>query len=121
MQIGELSRRCGVSVRMLRYYEGHGLLQPVRKASGYRVYGRADVEIVRRIIMLNAAGLTLETIRKLLPCARPGSPRFHPCAEFKDAMRRKLVELDSQIAALLESRRLLSGYLARSDGIIGKA
>ena len=115
MQIGELSHRCGVSVRMLRYYEGQGLLQPVRKASGYRVYGDADVEIVRRITMLNAAGLTLQTIRQILPCARPGSLSFRPCAEFKDGVRRTLAKLNSQIAALSESRRLLAGYLAGSD------
>ena len=30
MKIGELSRRTGVSVRMLRYYEGEGLLAPQR-------------------------------------------------------------------------------------------
>jgi len=115
MQIGEASRRCGVSVRMLRYYEGQGLLQPVRKASGYRVYGDTDVEIVKRITMLSAAGLTLEAIRQILPCARPGSLSFRPCAEFKDGVRRKLAELDGQIGTLSESRRLLSGYLAGSD------
>ena len=34
MKIGELSRRSGVSIRMLRYYETEGLLKPKRTASG---------------------------------------------------------------------------------------
>ena len=63
MKIGELSRRTGVSVRMLRYYEAEGLLAPPRTDSGYRDYGPAEEETVRRIKMLGAAGMTLETIQ----------------------------------------------------------
>ncbi|MGJ5221899.1 MerR family transcriptional regulator, partial [Bradyrhizobium oligotrophicum] len=68
MKIGELSRRTGVSVRMLRYYEGQGLLAPVRTEAGYRDYGPAEEETVRRIKLLGAAGMTLDTIQQLLPC-----------------------------------------------------
>jgi DNA-binding transcriptional MerR regulator len=100
---------------MLRYYEAERLLQPARTPTGYRVYGEADVETVRRITMLNAAGLTLATIRGLLPCALPGLASFRPCPAFKDGVRRQLAYLERQIAALSESRRLLRGYLAQSD------
>ena len=40
MQIGELSARTGASVRMLRYYEEQGLLEPRRTRSEI---GRAHV------------------------------------------------------------------------------
>jgi len=115
MQIGKLSRRCGVSVRMLRYYEKQGLLHPVRKASGYRDFSEADVGTIQRIVMLNAAGLTLKTIRQILPCARAGSMSFHPCAEFKSSLHRKLDDLDSQIAILTNSRHLLATYLKAAE------
>ena len=81
MKIGELSRRTGVSVRMLRYYEGEGLLAPPRTEAGYRDYGPAEEETVRRIKMLGAAGMTLETIQQLLPCVTNNSPDFRPCDE----------------------------------------
>ena len=74
MKIGELSRRTGVSVRMLRYYEAEGLLAPQRTDSGYRDYGPAEEETVRRIKMLGAAGMTLETIQQLLPCVTNDDP-----------------------------------------------
>jgi DNA-binding transcriptional MerR regulator len=112
MLIGELSRRCGVSVRMLRYYERQGLLRPARRASGYRLYSDADLLAVRRIRVLNAAGLKLATIRKILPCARVGSLEFEPCAEFRGSLRRQLAELDSRISKLSDSRRILAAYLA---------
>jgi DNA-binding transcriptional MerR regulator len=111
MLIGELSRRSGVSVRMLRYYESQGLLRPARRASGYRLYDDAELLAVRRIRTLNAAGLKLETIRNILPCARDGSLEFEPCAEFKVSLRRQLVELDGRISELSDSRRILAAYL----------
>src|SRR5580658_5802507 len=111
MQIGEFSRRCGVSVRMLRYYEREGLLSPARQASGYRVYDDAALQVVSRIRALNAAGLTLEAIRRVLPCARAGSLHFEPCLEFQSSVRRQIAELDKRISELHESRRMLAGYL----------
>jgi len=49
VQIGELSARTGASVRMLRYYEEQGLLEPRRTGSGYRTYAESDVDRVARI------------------------------------------------------------------------
>lgn len=100
---------------MLRYYEAEGLLRPERTPAGYRLYRKADLETVRRIATLNAAGLTLATIRGLLPCAGPGVAGFRPCPEFKEGIRRRLAALDQQIATLSVSRRVLRGYLAKSD------
>ncbi|WP_191892464.1 MerR family transcriptional regulator, partial [Streptomyces griseoaurantiacus] len=68
MRIGELSRRTGVSVRSVRYYEDQGLLSPVRRPSGYREYGEGDVTTVRAIRLMLAAGLNTATIAELLPC-----------------------------------------------------
>jgi len=113
MRIGELSRRTGVSVRMLRYYECEGLLRPERTPAGYRRFDEADVASVERVVLLNRAGLKLATVRRLLPCASRGSPGFAPCQELKDSVRRKLVEIDRQIAALAESRRLLEALAER--------
>jgi len=109
MRIGEMSRRSGISVRMLRYYEGAGVLFPRRGASGYREYGAADLEAACRIRVLNAAGLTLADIRRVLPCIQ-GTGEV-PCPEFRDGVRRRIADMDARIAALSEGRRLLAAYL----------
>jgi DNA-binding transcriptional MerR regulator len=57
MLIGELSRRTGVSPRLLRYYEEHGLLEACREANGYRTYRDDAVITVRQIKALLAAYL----------------------------------------------------------------
>jgi len=37
------ARRLGLTVRALRVYERHGLVQPGRTAAGWRVYGPAEI------------------------------------------------------------------------------
>src|SRR3569832_670187 len=104
MKIGELARRTGVSIRMLRYYEAEGLLAPLRTAAGYRDYGPADEETVRRIKMLGAAGMTLETIQRLLPCVRNNDPAFTPCNELRRILAQQNGLIDERIETLSQSR-----------------
>lgn len=60
MLIGELSRRSGVSVRMLRHYDGIGAVSPSsRSGSGYREYGADDMRRLLRLEALRALGLTI--------------------------------------------------------------
>lgn len=112
MKIGELSRRTGVSIRMLRYYEGEGLLAPQRTGSGYRDFGPADEETVRRIKMLGSAGMTLETIQRLLPCVKNDNPDFKPCNELRKILAEQVGLIDERIKVLSQSRTILGGFLA---------
>ncbi len=97
---------------MLRYYEGEGLLAPQRTESGYRDYGLAEEETVRRIKMLGAAGMTLETIQQLLPCVRNNDPAFTPCNELRRILSEQVGLIDERIATLSQSRTILAGFLA---------
>ena len=112
MKIGELSRRTGVSVRMLRYYEDEGLLAPQRTSSGYRDYGPAEEQTVQRIKLLGAAGMTLETIQRLLPCVKNNDPAFTPCNELRKILAQQVGLIDERIATLSQSRTILAGFLA---------
>lgn len=50
LRIGELARRTGVTVELLRAWEKrYGLLRPSRTNSGYRLYSAADEERVARM------------------------------------------------------------------------
>lgn len=111
MQIGTLSKRTGVSVRMLRYYEEEGLLDPPRRESGYRDYGAAEEQTVNRIRMLSEAGLKLDVIRRFLPCFPNPQTDFHPCPDLLAALHREVSGIDDRIACLTASPSILSGYL----------
>lgn len=66
-QIGEMSKRLGVSVDTLRYYEKIGLLPSVhRKSSGLRLYGKQDISRIKFIKRSQRMGFSLDEIKKLL-------------------------------------------------------
>ncbi|MEN8652025.1 MerR family transcriptional regulator [Streptomyces sp. 21So2-11] len=112
MLIGELSRRTGVSARLLRYYEAQGLLDAGRGANGYRDYDEEAVLVVRQVRALLHAGLSTEVIRSVLPCARGEQPEFDWCAELRAVLDRELAATDERISALRRNRTALVGYLA---------
>lgn len=115
MRIGELSRRTGISVRMLRYYEAEGLLRPSRTEAGHRLFDPAALEAVRRIRLLGKAGMTLDTIRQLLPCVTSSHPTFQPCERLRRVLSEQVERLDRRIGDLAESRTILAGFLATAD------
>ncbi|WP_433241435.1 MerR family transcriptional regulator [Streptosporangium sp. CA-135522] len=113
MLIGELSRRTGVSSRLLRYYEAQGLLEARRDSNGYRGYDEDSVITVRKIRALLNAGLTTEVIRVVLPCTRGEHPEFDWCADLRAIMDRELAAMDERIDGLQRNRGTLAGYLAQ--------
>jgi MerR family transcriptional regulator, heat shock protein HspR len=56
----------GVHPQTLRVYERKGLLDPSRTDGGNRRYSPHDIEQLRRIQGLTAAGLNLEGVRRVL-------------------------------------------------------
>ncbi|MDA2812665.1 MerR family transcriptional regulator [Nocardiopsis sp. RSe5-2] len=108
MRIGELSRRTGVHERLLRYYEEQHLLHPERRPSGYREYREADVDTVRRIRGLLAAGLGTATIAAVLPCLRDEGERLVPtCPNLLSDLSRERERITRAIADLEFSRAAL--------------
>ncbi|MFC9975732.1 MerR family transcriptional regulator [Spirillospora sp. NPDC127200] len=105
MRIGELSRLTGASVRSLRYYEEQGLLQPLRRPSGYREYRQQDVARVRGIRLMLAAGLNTATIGELLPCMTDDGEALVPsCAGMLPDLHRERERLSNAAADLLAAR-----------------
>jgi DNA-binding transcriptional MerR regulator len=115
MKIGELSRRSGVSIRMLRYYEAEGLLRPARTNSDYRDYDASSEETLQRIGLLREAGLTLKAIRQLLPCLRSNVPEFEPCDALRAGLRHEVQQINRRIETLRRSQKLLAGFLNGLD------
>jgi MerR family transcriptional regulator/heat shock protein HspR len=56
----------GLTVRSLRLYERHGLLNPARTAGGTRRFSQDDLRRARRIADLMADGVNLAGIGKIL-------------------------------------------------------
>ncbi|WP_353191176.1 MerR family transcriptional regulator [Pandoraea pnomenusa] len=120
MQIGELANATGVSERMLRYYEQEGLLRPTRTEAGYRLYGEPELLAARRIRLLSASGLKIESIRLLLPCMVGSGDAddpatgttFQPCDDVREVLRREIDKLDAKLRDLGESRQIVASFLS---------
>lgn len=112
MRIGEMVRQTGVSERLLRYYEEQGLLAPTRLPSGYRVYCDSDVDTVRRIRILLTAGLTTQTIAKVLPCVREENRKLVPvCSDLVAELRQERERITQTIDDLKASRSMLDDVI----------
>ncbi|MCM3612038.1 MerR family transcriptional regulator [Planococcus sp. MERTA32b] len=65
--VQKLARMAGVSTRTLRYYDEIGLLEPARKnSSGYRIYGREEVDKLQQILFYRELGMDLDSIQKII-------------------------------------------------------
>jgi DNA-binding transcriptional MerR regulator len=64
--IGMAAELAGLGVQTLRLYETRGLVQPDRTAGGTRRYSAHDLDRIRRIGPLLAAGLNLAGIAMVL-------------------------------------------------------
>jgi MerR family transcriptional regulator, heat shock protein HspR len=56
----------GAAVQNLRVYESRGLVEPERTAGGTRRYSEADLDRIRRILVLLADGVNLAGIALVL-------------------------------------------------------
>ncbi|MDD5056256.1 MAG: MerR family transcriptional regulator [Sideroxydans sp.] len=90
LKVGELAKRCGLTVRTLHHYDAIGLLTPsARSGSGYRLYNRDDIARLHQVQALRRFGLSLADVGAVL--ANPGS---HLAA----IVDQQIQMLDSQIA-----------------------
>lgn len=63
MKIGEFSKRTGLPVSTLHFYERKGLISPERNASGHREYDEVDLSWFAFIERLKETGMPLAQIR----------------------------------------------------------
>jgi len=67
LPVGEVSRLTGITVRTLHHYDQVGLLVPAgRSPSGYRLYGKADLDRLRQILGYRELGFGLDEVAGLL-------------------------------------------------------
>lgn len=98
LKVGDLAKRCGLTVRMLHHYDSIGLLTPsARSDSGYRLYDKADIARLHQIQALRRFGMSLADVGAFL--ANPDVP-------LTTIMERQIAMLDQQItqASVLRDR-----------------
>jgi DNA-binding transcriptional MerR regulator len=118
ISIGELSRRTGVKVPTIRYYESIALMPaPLRSEGQQRRYGESEVSRLTFIRHGRELGFEIDAIRELL--AMSAQPE-QSCAEADSIARRHLSEVDRRISQLVSLRAELQRMVdACSHGRVG--
>lgn len=102
LRVAELAQAAGVSTDTVRYYERAGLLPPpARTPAGYRAYDDAALDRLRFIQGAQRLGLRLRDIGNLLAIRDTG---VCPCEPAEQLLRRRLDELDAEMARLAALR-----------------
>jgi len=103
--IGQLSRRTGVAVSAIRFYEEKGLLQSVRTGGNQRRFLRGDIRRVSFILIAQRLGLALGEIEQQLAALPEG--RNPTQGDWQRISRSMREQIDRRIGLLTRARNQL--------------
>jgi DNA-binding transcriptional MerR regulator len=111
LQVGDLARLCGKTVRAIHLYEELGLLRPHARSKGrYRLFSPDAAMRVRWIGKLQDLGLSLSTIQTVVREWETSPSAPGAMAKMREVYREKLASTREQIERL----KALEGELAAS-------
>jgi DNA-binding transcriptional MerR regulator len=112
----EVAMRLGVTVRALRIYERHGLIEPLRTSAGWRAYGPDQMARLHQVLALKGLGLPLARIADLLDGRLKDLDAVLKLQEDALCGRRRQVEHALDLVAIAR-RRLAQGAILSLDDL----
>ncbi len=111
LQIGEVSKKSGISIDTIRYYEKEELLKPAtRSGGGFRIYPPEAVDQLVFIRKAQEMGLTLKEIKKIMCCGDKG---LEPCCDLTvDLFTAKVNEFEEKIREIQGMKKKLKTVLS---------
>ena len=101
--IGEFSRKTGLGIHTLRYYEHEGLLLPERTAANRRCYSERDVAWAAFILRLKETGMPIREIRHYAALRAEGDDTFSARMEMLTEHRANLAAEVEKLHAHMEA------------------
>jgi len=107
--IGEISKRTGLTISQLRFYDKEGLMPYVkRNASGNREFTESDAQFLGIITCLKRSGVPLKRIRQFVGWVMQGDSTIDARLDF---MRDQKKYLEQQMDELEECMRVVKGKI----------
>lgn len=113
MNIGDVSAQSGLPAKTIRYYEDIGLVQPSRRANGYRHFAVEDLHKLAFLGRARSLGFSIEECRTLLSLYED---RGRSSADVKSIARKHLARVDRKIEELQTLSVTLRDLVARCHG-----
>ncbi|MEH6640712.1 MerR family transcriptional regulator [Vreelandella glaciei] len=114
LRIGRLSRETGVSIRSIRHYDAHGLLNSSRSENGYRAFSVIAITQVKQIQRLIGSGFNLDEISTFPECMKLKEGAAF-CPQTIAIQRERLAKIEGRIADLQAIRKELLGSIQASE------
>lgn len=106
--IGQFSKKAGVTLRTLRYYDKIGLLKPsYHNDLGHRLYSEQDFGRLQKILTLKFIGLSLEDISNIIKYDNNDQDLKKPLEIQKTIMEEKIQHIQMVIKAIDEAVHML--------------
>lgn len=109
LSIGELSRRTGLSVSAIRFYEEKGLVEALRSSGNQRRFLRSDIRRLSFILIAQRLGLQLAEIEEQLTKLPQG--RTPNARDWQKISRSIRSQLNQRITELEKMRDRLDGCI----------
>lgn len=112
--VKQLSDLAGVSGRTLRYYDQIGLLSPAYlNESGYRIYGKEEVDRLQQILFYRELGVSLQKIQEIVE--KPDFKEQQALLEHRKQLLEKRRQLDVLINNVEQTIAAKKGELKMTD------
>lgn len=112
--VQKLARIAGISTRTLRYYDEVGLLKPARtNASGYRIYGQAEVDRLQQILFYRELDVSLDVIREII--TDPAFDRAEALMRHREQLLEKRNQLDVLLTNVDKTIASIEGRITMSN------
>ena len=113
LQIGGVSKKTGLTVDAIRFYEKEKLLRPLsRSAGGFRLFTEEDLREINFIRRAQELGFALQEIRELLIVQRD---KLEACSHVRDLLKSKLVIVRRKIEQLRQLEEQLGTSLKKCE------
>lgn len=112
--VQKLGLLAGISTRTLRYYDEIGILKPARiNSSGYRIYGKPEVDRLQQILFYRELGVSLEEIKDMVTA--PSFDADHALRMHRERLLEKREQLNALIANVELTLAERKGTITMSD------
>lgn len=102
-KIGEVTRRTGLTVRALRFYEDQGLIGPIsRNLAGHRLYIQPDLLRLQQIRYMRLLGISLANMKPMLKDSKQLVPRLKQQLIQLRIKREAIKSLEDRLSILIE-------------------
>src|SRR5215208_2061109 len=116
LQVGDIAKAAGKTVRAIHHYEEVGLLRPHARSKGrYRLYDEAALVRIRWIGKLHDLGLSLPEIQGIIRAWETSPSAPGAMARMREIYQEKLEETRAQLAHLASLERELVASIEYLD------